>query len=481
MREVAFSKLQNVARGGWPDVIPVLALAGAVYARSLDAYFHGDDFVAFVDLVTKPPLDHLYDAVTFSDTNFYWRPLGQLYYRCLYEVFGLDPAAFRVANLVIFLVTLTLVHRLCLRFGFPRPAAAAAVLFIALFPNHVVSVAWVTNAPRLLATAAFVTTLLLLHRAFGAGRGRPAYEAAAWCCMLLACLFDEVAIALAPVPVAYAVLVQREYRAPVLLGVRALAYGGFVAALLPLQLSHTLDDEPRLARYHLSGQVFEQTWALYSQLALPLADSNPMDVVVSTIPDEQWAAGAAAIGLCAAAFVAGSWTMRFLAVWTAAALAPFTLWDMPVVAPRYVYMAAVPFAMLLAAAASSLVSLAARLRLAPAAAGAALAALLAASVYGWDVTRERDQTWEEDIERFRVLATTMKQSYPELPHGTRLIINDGVWWRFWRWPEVTVQVIYRDPSLRVLNIAAGRPYEPTPNDLILYYKDGRLSTTQASR
>ncbi|HWO73679.1 MAG TPA: hypothetical protein VNN21_08975, partial [Dehalococcoidia bacterium] len=352
MRTGPFSKLQKIADGGWLDVFPLLALAAAAYASSLDAYFHGDDFVAFVDLVTKPPLQHLQDVLTFSDSNFYWRPLGQLYYRGLYEAFGLDPKAFRIANLAVFLITLAFVHRLCLGLGLPRPAAAAAMVFLALFPNHVVSVAWVTNAPRLLATAFFALTLLLLQRAFAGGRRRAAYETGAWCCMLAACLSDEVAIALAPVPVAYAVLVRREYRSPLLLSVRALAYGGFVAALLPLQFSHTLDDEPRLARYHMSSHVFDQTWALFSQLALPLADSNPMDVVVSTMPDEQRIAGAAAIAFCAIALVIGSGTMRFLAVWTAAALAPFTLWDMPVVGPRYVYMAAVPFAILLAAAAA---------------------------------------------------------------------------------------------------------------------------------
>ena len=81
------------------------------YASSLDGYFHGDDFVAFVDMATKPFGDHLYDAAVFQDNNYYWRPLGQLYYRVIYETAGLQAWVFRVCNLVVFLISLVLLHR----------------------------------------------------------------------------------------------------------------------------------------------------------------------------------------------------------------------------------------------------------------------------------------------------------------------------------------------------------------------------------
>ena len=44
----------------------------------------------------------------------------------------------------------------------------------------------------------------------------------------------------------------------------------------------------------------------------------------------------------------GSWKMRFLAAGTALALAPFTLWNIEWISPRYVYMAAIPYSVLLA-------------------------------------------------------------------------------------------------------------------------------------
>ena len=88
-----------------------------------------------------------------------------------------------------------------------------------------------------------------------------ALEGAAWLCMVLACLSDEVTIAMAPLPVAYAFFIHREYRTPRKLAVRALAYGAIVLALLPLQFMFTPDDEPRLALYGIGWHMPDQAWS----------------------------------------------------------------------------------------------------------------------------------------------------------------------------------------------------------------------------
>jgi hypothetical protein len=468
---------------GIPEVPVVLAAVLAVYASSLNDYFHGDDFVAMVDLVTKSTSQHLRDAFMFQDTNFYWRPLGQVYYRTIYELFGLEPWAFRAGNLAIFLVTLVLLHRFCLNLGLPRAVAFTAVLLFGLFPNHVVSVAWITNAPRLLATVFFLLSLLSLQRALSKDSRR--YEVLAFVAFVAACLSDEVYIALAPVPLAYMFFLHPETRRPLRMGVRALALGAVAAVLLPLQFTYTMDDDARLLKYGFSEEVFEQVWALAAQLALPLADSNPMDTPFAWMPAEQWAAGGATLAAAALLFVFGGALMRFLVVWFACALAPFMLFDWDVVPPRYVYMAAIPFSI----AVAQLLFLAVQRVRQPVIKGASLGAiaivLVTAVVFGVVKTYERDKDWEHSTAKFEVLVTGLKETYPEIPSGSRVVINYGIWNTFYKWPESAVQTIYKDSSIRVVSVPPDRvpsvQPEKRPGDIVVNYLGGRFSKSFVSR
>jgi hypothetical protein len=468
---------------GIPEVPVVLAAVLAVYASSLNDYFHGDDFVAMVDLVTKSTSQHLRDVFMFQDANFYWRPLGQVYYRAIYEVFGLEPWAFRAGNLAIFLVTVVLLHRFCLNLGLSRAVAFATILLFGLFPNHVVSVAWITNAPRLLATMFFLLSLLSLQRALA--WNSPRYEALAFVGFVAACLSDEVYMALAPVPLAYSFFLHPETRRPLRMGVRALALGTFVAALLPLQFTYTMDDEGRLLKYGLSEEVFEQTWALAAQLALPLADSNPMDTPFAWMPAEQWAAGAVTLVTAGVLFVFGTALMRFLVVWLACALAPFMLFDLDVIPPRYVYMAAIPFSIAVAQLMFSAVQRVRQPVIKGASLGTVAMLLVAAVVFGAVKTYERDKDWEHSTAKFEVLVTGLKETYPEIPPGSRVVINYGIWNTFQKWPESAVQTTYADSSISVVSVPPDRvpavQPEKRPGDMVVFYVEGRFIRAFASR
>jgi hypothetical protein len=135
----------------------VLLVALAINWPTLKDYFHGDDFVAFTELGTKKPLDFLYDTFFFKDVNFYWRPLGQASYLALYEAFGLSTEAFHALSIVMFLATIWLLYRFCLNAGFSRWVATGAAALFALTPAHVVSIAWVTNSPRVLSLFFFMS------------------------------------------------------------------------------------------------------------------------------------------------------------------------------------------------------------------------------------------------------------------------------------------------------------------------------------
>ena len=249
--------------------LPLLGLCAVLtgviilYSPTLDDPFHGDDYVAFVEFETKSFLAYSEDVVRFQDSNFYWRPLGKISHRVLYEAVGLDAFAFRLAALGTFLATLVGLYAFCLRERFSPAVALGAVVILGVLPNHVVSVAWVTNTSRLMAVLFFLTCLLLLQQG---GRRRAIYEVVAFAAFIAAVLSDETALALAPVPILYATLLRdaRPRWLPAL--ARIVVYGALVALLVPLQFNHTLDDEARLSFYGLGPHVITQSWALVSQL-----------------------------------------------------------------------------------------------------------------------------------------------------------------------------------------------------------------------
>jgi len=303
----------------------------------------------------------------------------------------------------------------------------------------------------------------------------------AWLCMVLACLSDEVTIAMAPLPVAYAFLIHREYRTPRKLALRALAYGAIVAALLPLQFLFTPDDEPRLALYGIGWHMPDQALSLAGQLVLPIADPNPMDVPEILMSDTQVAAGmvlVAVVGLC---LLVGSGRVRFLALWVIAAITPFTLWNADVVAPRYVYLAAAPFAVLAAVLGSAMIE---RVKFQPVRlgfAGAGAVALIVAAVFGTTQTQARDGKWEAATNDYRVLAHGIQSLDRDVASGARVVILDGPWYPYWFWPVATVRTIYQDETLWAVSVPPGWPFERLPGDVILYHADGRLYLTQVNR
>jgi hypothetical protein len=466
-----------------PFLLAAMAVVAALHIPSLHAYFHGDDFVAMTDLVSKPPLDHLWSVYTFTDSNFYWRPLGQTYDVLIYQLFGLSPVAFHVGSILIFEGTLLLLYWLCRRWGMPQAVAVGAVLMLGFFPNHVVSVAWITNTSRLMALFFILASLLMVenaarHRSFLS-------EVAALLLFVAAGLSDETALALAPLPFLFAFLVRRQRESWPGIAARLLTYAGIAAALIPLQFMYTSDDEPRLADYTLGTHVFGQTWALASQLAMPITTGGPMSQSFASMDALQWVAGALVIAAGAVLMLLGSWRMRFLVIWAGLGLAPFTLWDVPFTAPRYVYYAAPAFAIAVSwIAYAAWMQLAARAKLVPVRVLPAIAAIAALAVLGGIANVERNATWQKTTQPYQQLATSLKQAVPEVAPGSRFIIYYGVWGGFPLWPDVVVRTIYKDPTLDAVNIPRRFSEDDGPrrraNDIVLYYTDGRFITVPYS-
>jgi hypothetical protein len=469
--------------GHWAPILAVFVVAVVVNWPALDDYFHGDDYLAFIDLTTKPTWKHLEEVITFKDANVYWRPLGEVYYLVIWGVFGLNEVAFHAANLALFLATLALLYAFCLQAGFGRYVALGACAFLTLFPNHVVSIAWVTNGPRLLAVMFVLAALVLLQMALSRGqaRMRPAwhFEVASFVAFALAGFADEVALALAPLPIVYSLMFDRERPGGLRRSIfRAVPYAALALTLVPLQFLAS-DTNQQLSGVRFGWHMPEHFWALTSKLVLPV----PEGITFADISAEQWTAGGVAIGAIGLALVFGSQQLRFLALWLAIGLAPFTTWTLPIAPARYLYMAAVPFAIVAAwlviMAIDWLRRTAPAVRLAPnlaasmAVTGVSVLALAFLGGAGASITQERDEAWGRDTEPYRILADGLKAAAPQVPKGGRVIIYYGIWNTYHVWPDAVAKTIYKDPTVSVLNVPRALVESAGPTrsakDVVLFY------------
>jgi hypothetical protein len=457
--------------------VAVCAVAVAVNYPTFDDYFHGDDYLAFIDLATRPTWQHIGEVLTFEDTNVYWRPLGELYYLIMWETFGLNEVAYHAASVGFFIGTLLLLYAFCMQAGFGRNVAIGACAFLTLFPNHVVSVAWITNGPRIIAVMLALASLVVMQRAMLKRSLR--LEAASFLLFAFAGLADEVTLALAPLAVLYSFAFDPNghgrLRRTVL---RGLPYGALLLALAPLQFIAT-ESDPGFDRIEIGTHMPEHLWALTSKLVWPARDG----ISFAQITAVQWAAGAVALGLAGLALLAGSNRLRFLVVWALLGLAPFTLWLTPLAPARYLYMAAVPFAVIVAWAAVRAVDVlrssmpgALVARNVPAT-SVAIAATAVALVFlgsaGASMTQERDAAFARDTETYRILAEGLMDAAPDVPQGARIVIYYGIWNTFYVWPDAVAKTIYRDRDVRIVNVSRGQVDGDVParkdKDVVLFY------------
>ncbi len=465
----------TVRRHGF--LLAILGLAALLNLPTLDAYFHGDDFVAFADLTTKSPLNFLRDAIVFQDSNPYWRPLGEVYYLAVYQLAGLDAVAFHIANLSVFLVTIALLYLVCVRAGFERAVAIGAAGILGIFPNHVVSVAWVTNGPRLLAVMFGLLSLLALQQGIISGR-RLLFDALAFFAFLLAALSDEIFLPLAPLAVLYGLIYDRTDGWKWRTCWRAAAYGAVLLALVPVQILFGMKDDPQFDALRLGGHMLNHYWGLTAKLVLPISDG----VAFASIAASQWVAGAIAIAAGAVLLLTGSARMRFLILWTVLGLAPFSLWQVDITPARYVYVAAVPFSIIAAwctVSAARWVSSrgawtrASRYGLAPVAAVLGVLAVFLVASLSSTATLARNDAWARATEPYRALAENLPAAVPHIPSGGRLVIYNAVWPGYAMWPEAVVRTVYRDRSISVVTVdktqIESTELKRRPKDVVVFY------------
>jgi len=163
------------------------------------------------------------------------------------------------------------------------------------------------------------------------------------------------------------------------------------------------------------------------------------------------------------------------------ALLPFSLWSVPIAPARYVYMAALPFAVL---ASWSIVTAVETVRssefwsrfgpaLAPIAAIPALYAVVFGMGFSMQATVQRDDEFARSAEPFRALALDLPRLLPDIPSGSRIVVYYSVWNGFSSWRDAVVQSVYKDATLQTVAFdwAATEGSSPQANagDVVVYY------------
>ena len=200
-----------------PRIAPLaLAFIGAVvavcaYLQALNYPFIGDDTLYIVDnhKLAQQHLGQLWRFFLEPYNKFTeFLPLRDISYWFDLTLFGLNPAAFRIHNILLYLLCLPLVYGVTAGiWRYFRPAdvtsapwvAAAVTALFALHPSHVEAVVWIAGRKDVLVT---LFSLLALWLAMRAGQERefsPRYAAAALFALAAAMLSKATAAAVAPV------------------------------------------------------------------------------------------------------------------------------------------------------------------------------------------------------------------------------------------------------------------------------------------
>lgn len=433
-------------RLGWLLPGAILLLVAIVYTPTLNDYFTGDDFPDLVEVANKDNGEYLWDILTFQGSSQFWRFLTRVVFLGEYRLFGLDARPYHVVNLGLHLINVLLVYHFAYSLTNRRAVGLLAALGFGLTPAHVVSVAWVTALNRILATTFFLLSVIFLHQYLSRDRRRRRLAIASFAAFLLAILSDEVAAFFVLILLSYAWLFyfhrSRDLRGLSILMASFVLVGAVSAiSLYSLQLDN---DYLKTESYGLGWHIFSHFWAYVGRLMYPIGAEGGTERfwLVHRILGAILVAG----GLY---FLArGPNLARFLALWVAFALIPYTLWT-DWTPPRYTYLAAVSFAIGVSLLAVKAFDRIANIDLRWARIGAAVA-LAAAVIPAITQTADQNGAFAFGADRYRLLVTELQRVLPSVPPGSQIYIVRGSWTHEWDnvvWLPAIARTLYGNASL----------------------------------
>jgi tetratricopeptide (TPR) repeat protein len=340
-----------------------------------------------------------------SSVSNYYRPVFTAWSIANFRVFGLDPAGWHMANIVLHAVVSLLVLLLLFELGLSPPVAALATWIFAVHPVHVESVTWIAGAPDILMAGFAMGSLVLWLRS------RARRTAGAWAAILVLFLLalgsKESAIALIPLVGAIAWLKPRNPQRQAVEALKALTpflvagvaffavravvmQGAGIGAQNPVGLASMALTVPEVMVFYLRQTL----WPLELSPAYPLRTVTPNSASFSNfiLP----------LALLVVAAAASSWLAKrsreaAIGLWLfllflAPALYVRAFHPEHIVRDRYLYLPLLGLALLVLAPFDSALGRRAKQTLA---AGFALAAGLAF------LTFRENETWMSDVALWR--------------------------------------------------------------------------------
>jgi hypothetical protein len=98
---------------------------------------------------------------TIDVSGYYWRPLGNALHTVTILLFGLNPLAFRLGNLLLLSLCSVLVAHTGIKLGFTKNTALISALIFSVLPSHDILVGWIAAKGEIL-----VAILILLSVEF---------------------------------------------------------------------------------------------------------------------------------------------------------------------------------------------------------------------------------------------------------------------------------------------------------------------------
>ncbi|MBM2814176.1 MAG: hypothetical protein HW421_938 [Ignavibacteria bacterium] len=107
-------------------------------------------------------------------TVYYWRPIQNIFHALTKYLFGMNPVAYRIENLIIYIISVLLVRKLIFSFSKNELTASMTALIFALLPAHELAVGWIASRGDVLA-ALFLLIAVLFYNYGISGRKKLYY------------------------------------------------------------------------------------------------------------------------------------------------------------------------------------------------------------------------------------------------------------------------------------------------------------------
>jgi hypothetical protein len=394
-----------------------------VQAPVLGHYFYGDDFVPLAEVDRQTAWDYTRNLFLLQDVTPNWRFLAGLYYLVMHRAFELNAWAFLAGNVLVHVATGLLVFWLVWRATEQVLPATFASLFFGVTAASVPTVGQVTAFNNVLAGCFIMLAIVALYE------GTERRLLGIWgpvgvIAFAGAIASNEAAAVFAPLlvgVVAWRAAVTRSVQdsrdmvgpamtSAAILAVGAAALISFAACDCTAASDETINDTG-------IGHLFGNFWAYLGRLSYPIGNDSPGDASTAHI----WA-GIVAIGLSVIGLIRGPGLARVAVAFLALGLIPHLPIDFAL-APRYVYVLTIPFAILLALLLADAIG--SVRRVSPAV--AITVVVLAFAMLGltaWQ-TWEQNQTADAASEEWQELADGLQRRYEELPGGSIIIVRGG--------------------------------------------------------